>query len=59
MKTIICDICGKAIMDRQHKIKIEKEIFSFQEKWFNKLDVCGKCAERIIYNLKQEGKNDN
>ena len=62
MKTTICDICGKTIIDRQHKIKIEKEVlelFSFPERWFSKLDVCEKCAERIIYNLKQEEKNDN
>lgn len=58
MKTIVCDICHKPIMDRQHKIKIKKEVFSFSETWFNKLDVCEKCADRIIYNLKQEAKDE-
>lgn len=54
MKTTICDICNKPINDRQYKIKIKKEIFSFHERWFDKLDVCEKCADKIIYNCKKE-----
>ena len=56
MKAIICDICNKPIMDRQHKIIIKREMYSFYERWFNKLDVCEKCADRIIYTLKMEVK---
>lgn len=58
MKTTICDICHKPIMDIQHKIKIKKEVFSFQECWLKKLDVCEKCADRIIYNLEKEINNE-
>ena len=54
MKATLCDICNKLITDRQYKIKIKKEIFSFNEHWFDKLDICEKCADRIIYNLKKE-----
>lgn len=58
MQTTLCDICNMPMSGRQHKIIIKKAEFSFYERWFNKLDVCGKCADRIIYNLKQEIENE-
>ena len=53
MKTIICDICERPIRDKQYKIKIKKEIFSFTERWFEKIDICEECADKIIENIKK------
>lgn len=54
MKCNICDICEKPIRNRQYKIKIKKEVWSFHEGWFEKMDICEDCADRIIYNCKKE-----
>ena len=59
MKATICDICCRPITNRQYKIKIKKEVWSFHERWFVKMDICEECADRIIYTLKMEGQNDN
>ena len=53
MKTIICDICNQPIVTKQYKIIIKKEWWSFAEHWFEKMDICQDCADKIIENIKK------
>lgn len=56
-KVIICDICKQPIKlcQRQYKITIKKEMFSINlESWFEKLDICEDCADKIIYECRKE-----
>lgn len=58
MKRTICDICCRPITNRQYKIKIKKETWSFHESGFDKLDVCEECADRIIFTLELKMKDN-
>lgn len=60
MKTIICDICEHPIVTRQYKVIIKKEWCSFTESFFDRMDICEDCANKIIENIKKlEGKNED
>lgn len=56
----ICDICGEAKESERfrYKIKIEKETFCWDDRWWSNLDICNDCQERIIELIKQRKKAD-
>ena len=53
MKILVCDICERPIKRRQYKIIIKKEWCSFTERWFDKMDICDDCADKIIEEIKK------
>lgn len=55
-KVIICDICKQPIRlsQRQYKITIKKEVLHLTGSWFEKMDVCEDCADKIIYECRKK-----
>ncbi len=54
-----CDVCGeeKRGMSRfRYKIKVEKEVFCWEDRWWEKLDICEDCQERLVELIKQRKK---
>ena len=54
MKIRICDVCQKPLIKQSHKIKIHRRWrFNYSSGW-DRLDVCERCADRIIYEINNE-----
>lgn len=52
-----CDICGeeKQGMSRfRYKIKVEREVFCWEDRWWEKLDICEDCQKRIVKLIRTE-----
>lgn len=46
-----CDLCGeeKPRMSRfRYKIKVKKECVDWEDRWWEKVDLCEDCQERIV-----------
>ena len=50
-----CDICGeeKQIDRFRCKVKVAREVFCWEDHWWEKLDICDDCQKKIIKILRQ------
>lgn len=52
-----CDICRRTAnegADIEH-YKMKKEVYSWHEKWWSKLDICRDCLQKIRDSVKKGG----
>ena len=49
MTKYYCDICGKEITDwsKVSEFKVKKRVYSFHERWWERLTVHTKCWEEL------------
>ena len=54
-----CDICGRTSSEvRIEHYKMKKEVYSWHEIWWQRLDVCETCIEEIRNRVKRGKRSE-